>query len=384
MMLGHTALPFFIYDRLGGDERVSGTVAACLSLCYMIVCLIGAEWVRRSDNSLRIAAFGALGFGVLFGSAGLATNVYLFTLLTTAGFCSMALSWPTMHAWLGAEPNLARRAKLMAAFNIAWSCGMAVGALSAGPAYDFDYRLPFAALALLGVAAFCLLYTQPREADYFEPGTESDLEAAASSARSTAFLASTWIAVFVGFATLGAARSVYPKRLEGLVETDRLYVFFPIPELDARINLGAATLFSILAFAIVFTSAIVYVIMGRTERWRHRFGLIVVTQIAAALACFVMAQTHSLFLLYVCYTVLGANTYIAFFTGIFYAVAEPARKHRRAAINESLVGGGAFAGSLAAGWAAGLSSIATVFSWMPLIILAGIAVQLILLRRNLG
>lgn len=381
MMLGHTALPFYVFHRLDGDERTSGTIAAFLSLGYMIVCLSTSGVVRRSANSLKVAAFGALGFGVLFGGAGLTDNRYLFAILVTAGFCSMAMSWPAMHAWLGGEPDLARRGRLMAAFNIAWSVGMALGAISAGPAYDVYFRLPFFALALLALIAFVLLYAQPHERDYFDPAPESDAATGANSNKSEAFLTATWLAIFIGFAIQGASRSVFPKRLETMVDDGSLYLVWDSIAVGDPATFGAASLFSVLVFAITITSAAVYVVMGRTTRWHHRFGLIIALQVCAAAACWVMSVSHSMLVLYVCYTVIGANTYVVFFTGIFYAVANSDRKHRRAAINESLVGGGAFAGSLTFGWAAGLTSIATVFAWAPAIFACAIALELLLLRR---
>jgi predicted MFS family arabinose efflux permease len=85
-----------------------------------------------------------------------------------------------------------------------------------------------------------------------------------------------------------------------------------------------------------------------------------------------------------CYTVVGISVYAAFFAAIFYSVANPAKKHRRASMNEALVGIGAFAGSAVFGWAAQEWSVSAPFKYAPLFILASIAVQIFLLRHRLA
>ncbi len=379
-MLAHTCMPFYVFDRLGGDETVSGTIAAMMSLGYMIVCLAAAEPLRRSPNAIRLAAIGSGAFAIAITVACFMTNLFLFGLFATIGFSAVALSWPALHAWLGGEPNLGKRARLMAAFNITWSAGMALGSLFAGPFYDADFRLPFLLAAVFGIFGFLLLYWQPHERDYFGEQPEDESDAVVQTSRSEYLLPASWLAIFLGFGIMGAIRSVYPRRLDTLVEEGRLVLFIGGESSEAMLAYGAATLFSVLAFAITFTSAIVYFVMGRTSAWHHRFSLVVALQLLTAGACWVLSGTNSLAVMYACYTVAGANTYVSFFTGIFYSVSKPAKKHRRAAFNESLVGAGGFAGALVAGWVAGITTLESTFAWIPAVILGIVGIELVLIR----
>ena len=260
---------------------------------------------------------------------------------------------------------------------------MALGAIAAGPLFEVDYRLPFFAVAVLAACSFVLLIRQPREVDFFGPLPSAPPERRHEDLRSEAYLYCTWLAIFVGFMIQGASRSVYPKRLETLVAAEELSIFGH-HEAFWIVPYSAPTLFSILAFGIMITSAIVYFGMGRTTRWHHRFRLIVGLQVLTAVACYVMAHSHSLVALYLCYTIIGANTYAVFFTGVFYCVVDPIRKQRRAAINESFVGAGNFAGSLGFAWIAGMTSITWVFTYAPWLFAVAIVLELGLLRRGIA
>jgi len=83
-----------------------------------------------------------------------------------------------------------------------------------------------------------------------------------------------------------------------------------------------------------------------------------------------------------CFMVIGANLGAAFFSSSFYGMADPARKHGRAAINEGIVGLGGFSGSMGFAWLAERYGIAAPFHWAPLLVGVLLLVQWLLIRRG--
>lgn len=375
LMAAYTALPFYAYNQLGGDERMSGTIAAALSFSYMTACLlIGLGIVRLGGPPLRIASLGTLVFAIALPIASFAFSPVVFTLFGMLAFGAVALSWPAMHAWLGGERDLKRRSRIMSNFNIAWSLGMALGSLLAGPMYVAHFRLPFLVAAGFGGIAALILFFQPREETFFHGDFEVDTTH--DVPRGAEHLYAAWIAVFLGFFVLGAARAVYPKHLNDLTDIQAVAL---LPN-GGPISYTAPTLFSFLAFAITFSSAVVYFVMGRTTWWHGRYAHVVAIQCCVAVGCYVVAYTHSVVVMFICYTLFGTGTYIAFFMSAFYCMSDPQRKKQRAAINESLVGGGGLIGAVSCGWLASISTIPLVFAWMPVAVLTLIAIQLVVVR----
>jgi MFS family permease len=382
-MMGFTALPFYVFKELGGGAAMSGVIGGGLSLSYAFVCIVGGRLVTKASNSLHVASLGALGLSLFFFLASFSRDPIVFALLSMCGMGSMAFAWPTLHAWLGGEPDLRKRGRYMARFNISWSAGMALGSLLSGFLFEIHSRLPYICVCVFGGISAILIFLQPQEHSYFRdvPAHARD-EHQNHTRLSEFYLLPTWVACVTGWCLLGAARTVYPKRLDALVAENQLTLFLdPLPP---EWPVGAAALFSVLAFAITFASATVFVLMGRSVAWHHTFRFIIALELMACAASWLLAATHSLALMVLCYTVVGVSVYAAFFAAIFYSVANPARKHRRASMNEALVGIGAFTGSAVFGWAAQEWSVSAPFKYAPLFILASIAVQIALLRRTLA
>ena len=93
-----------------------------------------------------------------------------------------------------------------------------------------------------------------------------------------------------------------------------------------------------------------------------------------------LSATRSFAAMSVCFAVIGVNTAIAFFASAFYSIADPARKHQRAAINESTIGLGNFGGSMGFGLLAGAFGLTMPFRWTPVLVVFGLAGQIALLR----
>lgn len=383
MIVGVTALPFFVFDRLGGGARMSGAVMAVHALAYAACSLTSSGFVSRARNGLVWAMVGIGLMAFVFPAAVLLRNPYVYLLVSTPGYAGLALAWPALWSWLGGEPDLKVRTRRMSHYNLAWSAGLAVGPLFAGPLYLLDYRLPFLALTCLASMAGLLVATLPHEKMHYAPPTpDAAGKSAANVTKSEAHLYATWVACALSIALLGASRSVFPKQVENLAEAGTLVL-----GLDASTAWGflrkPEVAFSYLAFILNAGRVLVFIAMGMTKRWQHSFGLLVVCQCAAMGAFWLLGTTRSYVLMLACFGVIGLNSGVVFFASVFYSLADPSKKHRRAAINESTVGMGNFAGAMGCGLLAGAYGVTAPFRWMPVVLVAGLCAQFWLLRRGI-
>jgi len=265
-------------------------------------------------------------------------------------------------------------------FNLSWSAGFGFGPLLAGPLYDYLYWSPFVAIAVLGAMVVTLLHSIPHERDFFAAAAQEVLAARAEHDRqSEAFLYAAWCATLVANALTNATRAVYAKRVEDLVIAGRLRLLFERMPAEFM-GVDPATKYSLAASALALTTALCFVVLGRTQGWRHRVGLLFGTQAAAAGACWLLGNTDSLLIMAACFAVVGANHGVAFFSSVYYSVANATHKHRRTAINEAAVGVGCLAGGLLYGFLAQHAGIGRAFEWTPAVVGAALAVQCGLLR----
>lgn len=384
--VGLTAIPFFVMRQLHGGPKMLGIIGAINSIVYTMACLVSARIVTKAAHGLNWSITGIALFAVSWGLAPLFHNRFICATLFAVGNFALALCWPAMHSWIGAEPDLRRRARRMGRFNIAWSLGLTVGPLMAGWLSDVNLRFPFILLAATAVLVFLLLKSLPHERDHFGQASQDMLDARAEHDRaSEAFLYSAWFANLMGCFLANATRSIFPNRVEELVKAGQLRVLSENGE-TPLISAGAATQFSWLVCVLAFSVAGTFLLMGRSKWWHHNFRFLFWLQVAAAVAFWVLGTTHSLILMALCFLVVGIMGGATFFAAVFYSMADADKKHSRAAVNEGMVGAGGFLGSLAFGLLADRYSIETAFHCAPLFIAVGLAAQLFLLkwRSNAG
>ncbi|MCL4691525.1 MAG: MFS transporter [Candidatus Hydrogenedentes bacterium] len=381
-MVGMTATPFFIYNQLGGSATMSGVIGATQAAAYALACLMSAGFVSRAKNGLSWALVGLVLYTGLFCLMPVYRNAWFCGVVSTLACASLALVWPALHSWVGGEPDPAIRSRNMGWFNIAWSFGFAISPLFAGPFYDIDYRLPFVLLFALGAVAFVLVKSMPHERSHFADATEEMILARASHDRSSEiYLTCGWSAVLFANALAGITRSVYPKRVDDLVAAGELrFLFESSPA--AFLSSAPATKYSWLAFILAFSTALTFLVMGRTTGWRHRFSVLFWIQVLSAAAFWMLAWTKSLAIMLACFSVVGVYLGVAFFSGVYYSLGNPALKHRRAAMNEAAVGTGGFAGSLIVGYLAGHYGHVISFQYTPLFMLAAIVLQFFLIQHG--
>ncbi len=380
VMIAMTAMPFYIYNQIGGGVRMSGTIAGIQAVAYAVVCiLVSGGVVRTPLRGLSGAVFGTGLFALFFGGSVVTRDPVLYAVLTTLGMIGMAITWPALHAWIGAEPNLRRRNRRMSRFNISWSLGFTFGPLAAGPLYTWDPRFPFLLAGILALVAMAIFRAAPDERAYFGEARPDDADRRLRHDRaSEVHLYAGWLACLTGNALAIVSRSVYPKRVQDLLESGQLrFLFEETPA--SFLPTQPATTYMWLAFAVAGANAGAFFVMGRTDRWHHRFGVLAAIQAAAAGAFWVLGTTQSFLIMLLCYGVVGTAWGAGFFAGVFYSVADPVRKVRRTAFNESMVGIGGFA-AMGFGALAGQFGMALPFHATPLFVGAALLAQFLLIQ----
>ena len=380
--IGLTAVPFFIYERLYGGAGLSGLVGAIQMALYAAGCLLSAAFVSRSRNTLHWALAGVAVFAVLFALAPMVTTPAGCLITTSLPFLGLALAWPAMQTWLGREPDPLVRGRRLAWFNSATAFGFTLSPLLAGPLFDLDFRLPFVALFLVCSAVLVLLLsiTQAKTPQHLPPDAQDVSQPDEPVPMTQGLLYASWAATFVANGLVSAVRSVYPMGVMTLAETGML-TLFPGRSGEFFASIGPATLFSWLAFLLSLATVATFAFMGRTRGWQGRFGPLLFGQAAAAVAFILLGTTANFGVMLLCVAAVGVNFGIAFFASIYYSLAQARTRHRYAAINEGVLGAGGFAGAICLGIVAGNAGISVAFQGAPVLILAAIALQAVLLRK---
>jgi MFS family permease len=377
-----TVMPFFVLNQLNGGAMMMGLFSGVSAAGYALASLVSSRFVARAQNGLVWAIIGSFGFMAFVCAMPAFRNPWICGACFACAFIMTALAWPAFHSYVGAEHHLEKRARNMGLLNIGWSVGGAAGPFLAGPLYVMDYRLPFIFVFVLCMAVVIILYFIPDEHSYFgEAAAEMLHLRAAHDKASEAFLVIAWCATFASHICVGSTRAIFPKRLDDIIAAGDLRLLFETEPLTF-LNTAAATRFSWLAVALGLATGIIFLLLGRSGWWHHRFSVLVAIQVLTAAAMWTLGYTHSLIVMAVCFAVIGANLGIAFFSSGFYGMANPMRKHSRAAINEGVVGMGGLVGGIGFALVAERFGIEAPFYGMPVVMTGIIAIQFLLIQRN--
>ena len=375
-------MPYFVFRQLGGSVVMSGVFGAAGAACYAGCCVVMTRFVSSPKNSLHWALGGTLFFLLMLFIMVLSREPIICGVCYGLSYVGLAAVWPALQGWIGASPSPEIRAYHLGWFNVAWSSGMAVGPLLAGPLIDFDFNLFAIAVGLFTILGFGLIWSLPHEKDYFPKVTVEQLEARAEHDQaSERHLIIAWIATLLTNILVGVSRSIFPKRVNELISTGNLGVFFtPSPALIAGGN--EATIYSWTAFCLCAGTAITFYLMGHSRAWKHNFLWLAGMQLAAAMAFWLLGYTSSLSLLCLASAIIGTALGFTFFASINYSVVNPEKKHKRATINEAMVGLGGCLGSIVFGYLVAEYGFQFSFCWIPVLVVILVLFEGWILRRN--
>ena len=387
-MAAMTLIPFFCFQHLGGRERSAALIYGVETLSLGMTCFLSAPFVSRWKNGLFGCLIGSLGFGIFYFFASFSKSVTAFCVLTGIAMSFFALAWPAMQSWLGAQPDQEKRTRSFSYLNLAIGLGLIVGPLVEGILYQVNFRAAFAAVLVLGALAAALLFTLPREKDYFTappcPVTEkAESTPELNSGLSEIYLYCGWLTNMLGWGLTGAVRTVYAGRLNDLVERHVLVLFSPGSSWQfpmAQHAASASALYSALQATLSLGYFAAILVLGRTTRWQHRLSVLVALEVVLGLSIWILAGGRSLAVIFACHAALGAFTGFGYLGSQCYSAANPALKHRRIAIQEGLSQSSGFAMPLIFAQCAASYGAVWPFKNAWLIILAYLGFQLLSLR----
>jgi MFS family permease len=386
MMLGMTLIPFFV-KGIGGDERSVAIAYGVQMVALGATCLISAPFLTRVKNGLPWCLLGISGFGIFYAVAMFSPSPIFFFFLTGLAMCFFALAWPALQSWLGAQPDEKLRTKSFSYFNIAIGLGLVAGPFIAGILYDINYRYAFFAVFLTSALAGFLIFLLPNEKKYFGTVASDIADDVNSDADrnkiNESFLYTGWFCCLLAWGLVGAVRTVYASQVENLVETSSMVLLsqtMPLHTFGADGSIGAARLYSWMQSILSAGYFLCVVIMGRTTRWQHRFGLIIVFELVVAATVWFLSTSSSLIAIMFCHVILGAFTGFGYLSSQCYSVANPLLKHRRIAINEGLANTSGLIVPLIFAQLSMSLGLLWPFSWTPVFMLGAIIMQFFLLH----
>lgn len=389
MMMAMTLIPFFTFQHLGGRERAAALAYGVQTLSLGGACFLSAPFVSALRNGLICCLVGSIGFGVFYSASAFAPNITAFCILTGISMVFFGLAWPALQSWLGAQPDGKLRVKSFSYFNVALGLGLTLGPFVAGVAYDVNFRIPFLGVLLSSVLAGVLIFTLPREKDYFRSspiGGVSDAGVRAHAQTDSGneiYLYCGWLTNMLGWGLTGAVRTVYAGQVEHLVQRGQLVLLsesVPLHVFTAQSASTAANLYSWMQTILSLGYFIAILVMGRTTRWQHQFWLVVASQALLGAGIWVLAGSHSLSVILMCHAVMGAFAGFGYLGSQCYSSANPLLKHRRIALNEGLSASTGFVLPLAFAQLGALHGLAWPFKNTPLFLAAFIFLQLFSLR----
>ncbi|HOL18893.1 MAG TPA: MFS transporter [Candidatus Hydrogenedens sp.] len=349
IMAGIVALPFLILEHIpSGNTALSGNVFAVQMATYTIACLIMSRIVGESKNILFWARWGVIIFTFAYPLFPFIPNKFTLYLCSIFSFIGMALSWPAFYAWVGTEPNEYKRQRNLAIFNMLWSLGFTMSPLISGPLYDFDYRAPFILVFCVSLFSFILLMIIPDASKYHpipQEAEDTSRDKSVEMENNGIYLYPYWLGVFLANLMTIIPRSTYAEHLKQMVAQGELrFLFESIP--SALLQTDPATKFSWPSAMMAFATAGIFLLFAWTQFWRYRLSILIVSQAVCALFFLLLSETKSIILICIAFAIIGANHGLTFFASTYYSVHNPKLRHRRASINEGLIGLGGVVGSL--------------------------------------
>ncbi len=380
-MVGIVALPFLILEHVpGGNTALSGKVFAVQMATYTIVCLFMARIVGKSKKILMWSRWGVIIFAFSYSLYPFFPYKITFYLFSAISFIAMALSWPAFYAWVGTEVDEHKRQRDLAFFNVSWSLGFTLGPLFAGPLYDLDYRAPYILIFLISILAFILLLFIKDKENHIDLDKNLSQETAIGNNKENInelYLYPYWIGVFLANLLAVIPRSTYAEHLKKMVSDGELRFLFENAT-SSILQTNPATKFSWPSAAMAFATASIFLLFAWTYFWKHRISILILSQGICALTFLALSGTKSIILICLSFAMIGANHGITFFASTYYSVHHPELRHRRASINEGLVGLGGVVGSIIFGFLVEKYGVTFSYKFVALIVIIVIFSELLI------
>ena len=355
---------FFLRDFYNASPVQIGLFSAGWSLSYFLGCLFIRplfNWMLpRYSIILATSLAGATVLGILLQP----TLPVAFVLFGLFG-ASLSFFWPPIMGWLSYRKEDAELNRVMTRFNIGWSTAMAVSPLLAGFLTELDPRISIGIGVIIFVATAILVLlaslTLPRIRN--DRHRETTAKAESGEDRSTPLRFPAWVGAMTSFITLGVIINIFPLFAREVL-------------LIREGHIG------ILQFTRALSMVLGFIILGRTSFWHFRGRQMLIIQAVVALATLAALFAHSFSAFLFIFPVFGLAIALVYQNSLFHGVSGSTARAKRMAIHEAALTAGMVGGSGLGGLIYQAVSMQAVFLYCVVMILAGVAVQALLLRRK--
>jgi len=358
---GFFSFPLLLYS-LGASVGTVGLVGGLRYGVYTATCLSAGKLSRRFQLGPRIATIGACVWAAAHLAIPSAGSVLSVAACGVIGSIGLAVYWPALQAWTGAERDHRSVVARLMAFNMTWGTALALSPYPSGRLFAWSHRAPFYVVAAGAVlAGLLVLFLRPAR---HVPAAAEAAEPPLHQTRDTdRFLAVGWLGNGLGYLLVSIHREIFPKQA-------------------ASIGLGPEALGGLL-FARQAAQVVAFYLAARWQGWRCRYWWMALGHALAAGSFAVLAFAQSIPAIASCYIVNGLVAGLVYFASMYYSVSDPAHKERRAGFHEATVGIGCFAGPLISGQVAEAAGMRTALWLLPAFAAVGvITAQCLLLARR--
>jgi len=354
-------MPFYA-SRFGASSLVIGSMAAASTLLYVIFSQI---FGRLSDrvNRKRVPQIACICFSLLYFLMPFCRDLRQLAILFPFTGLTLSAFWPSLEAWIGERSDDRPLAKRVSIFNLFWTVGALLGFVTSGYIYDIHATAPFYFASVSALCSAIAITIQPEPVN--RSASRDQSERATDDRRLTIkYMYISWAANFVSWLTLGVIRYIFPKLINELNMPPRLF---------GLLMLGWSCL-----------QGLMFYILGATEKWRYKFGLLAGFQMLGCLGFLTIWTANSPRFWAVALMLFGIDTGMTYFSSIYYSLCGHADLGNKSGWHESILRSGEFIGSFTGGILANYISLKSPYLFCAAMIVGGLAFQSFILRVKSG
>jgi len=368
----------FFASSFGASALAIGVTASVYRLLYVIFCQV---FGRLSDRVSRkkLTQVACLSFAVLHFIVPFCVRLSQLVVLFPLTGIVLAALWPAMEAWIGQRDDGRPLVKRISIFNLFWTGGLMIGYVGGGCiAYIGGLQARalffFASIASLGAAA--IITSQPysrgeeRGAEDAHQGTESCEQDTVEQRLTTRYLYLSWAANSVSYLSLSIIRYILPKFIR-----DQANELGITPRM-APLMSGLMMLCQVSAQFVMFS------VLGRTEKWRHKFTPLVVFQILASFGYLIIWWSNSPRFWAPGLIIIGLSVGMTYFSSIYYSLCGDVDLGGKSGWHESILHSGTVIGPSIGGALASYVSLKSPYLFCAAMLIIGLPVQVFILRRR--
>lgn len=285
-------------------------------------------------------------------------NIPLLLISYLLAGTSNAMFWPIIEAWIGDDVEGANLIRSIGAFNIAFSLGLAIGALISGYLKVLNITIPVAIALLLTVISLIFILSRPSHSPEKLRKLSSEDDHDISERRDPVFLKIAWVANFINAGGTGALRFLF-------VELTILY------------GIGTG-FYGVIISCLYFSMSIIFVIMRKAHFWQYRLYPLLISQVIGIIGFSLLGFFKSGYIFCAGLLLFGVAVSTSYFSSIFYGLDGHADKGTKSGLHETFQAMGMVAAVLVGSILAQKLSIRAPYFLVACVIFIGMIIEIFL------